>query len=707
MEQTFEKKPAKEAEAKAEAETKATPVAKESKSKKKNNVVKKVDPGPPLSPPPSPKPGKGLSELARQLRVLQSKNETLTVEIGRLERQLRILSETSGTSVSDLRAMLQQACEKEAYGELQHQLASLRSQLQEAKLKQRKAQEFDREADAKQTANLQLRIGELEEAEGVLRREIAGLYKSQDEQAEDATKLKTANDNQADEILRLREQIEMLESQNQKLHEEAESTPSSSQSDQTFPSPAVVVTPDKKKLKDPPAYQSKKHVSSKKAGLKSPPKSTKPKSISSKDLNPADVKATPPSLYTPSTTMTKTEQPEAESKQVPPPADVKVDVKATPSLSYTPSTTAARDADSKHVQLLRNQVASREKELELKESQYKTRFTLQEERIVDMEQQLSSLYTAFELLDQEHSQEQRSRDELTQALQMADSQVAKAVDHLQRRNNPPPADVDTGTSDPSAKVTTPSKVPSTPSTTSLSPTMSPAPVSQKTLAIPSSATMGPKASDDMIVSGYLMKRGRLNRWKKKYASLSRCFANFQLRLSDGPLTEENRKKATVHYLTVFRSSAVAIKEFHHYPYCFRIKIDQYDREAPVLVLAVNTEEEFHQWLVGLQEAVQGSKFAVATNSAGTLPPVRMAAPVTPAGGTPVARREPSDTNLEKALAESLRVSQEESKHGSANRGKGGEESKEEIADSSERDSELEAAMTESLRTSNNVPQVHG
>jgi hypothetical protein len=95
-------------------------------------------------------PGRGLSELARQLRVMQAKNQALTVEVGRLERQLRILSDLSGISVTDLRATLERACESEAYGELQHRLAKLQAQLEEAKLKQRNSTEtFDREADAK------------------------------------------------------------------------------------------------------------------------------------------------------------------------------------------------------------------------------------------------------------------------------------------------------------------------------------------------------------------------------------------------------------------------------------------------------------------------------------------------------------------------------------------------------------------------------
>lgn len=187
-------------------------------------------------------PGKQshLSELARQLRVMKAKNQTLTVEIGRLERQLRIVAETSGVSVAELCGTLQRACENEAYAELQSRLASLEAQLEEATLKHSKASEFDREDEAKKTANLQLRVGELEEAEGALRKEIGQLYKSQDEQAEEATNLKATNDQQAKEIASLKEQIDKLESQNKSLEVEVKSP----------------VVKSKRKIKDPPAYQS-------------------------------------------------------------------------------------------------------------------------------------------------------------------------------------------------------------------------------------------------------------------------------------------------------------------------------------------------------------------------------------------------------------------------------------------------------------------
>jgi len=107
----------------------------------------------PLSPPssivlsPSKQRAKaagsaGLSELSKQLRILQAKNEAQSVEVNRLERQLRILAELQGINVADLRKALEDACANEAFGELQHRVAKLRAELEAATLaKQKELQE--------------------------------------------------------------------------------------------------------------------------------------------------------------------------------------------------------------------------------------------------------------------------------------------------------------------------------------------------------------------------------------------------------------------------------------------------------------------------------------------------------------------------------------------------------------------------------------
>merc|ERR1719329_33237 len=76
----------------------------------------------------------GLSELSKQLRIFQSKNEAQAVEISRLERQLRILADLQGINVADLRKALEDACQNEAFGEMQSRVRKLRAELEAAML---------------------------------------------------------------------------------------------------------------------------------------------------------------------------------------------------------------------------------------------------------------------------------------------------------------------------------------------------------------------------------------------------------------------------------------------------------------------------------------------------------------------------------------------------------------------------------------------
>jgi len=104
-----------------------------------------------------------MSKLSKQLRVLQAKNQTQAIEIERRGRQLRALTEAIGISVTDFRSILNRACAAEAHEELMLRVASLKSQLEALSLASLPTAE-DYASDRK-IANLELRIGELEEVE--------------------------------------------------------------------------------------------------------------------------------------------------------------------------------------------------------------------------------------------------------------------------------------------------------------------------------------------------------------------------------------------------------------------------------------------------------------------------------------------------------------------------------------------------------------
>jgi chromosome segregation ATPase len=151
--------------------------------------------GPPLSP--SKRRAKaagsnGLSELSKQLRIFQAKNEAQAVEINRLERQLRILAELQGILVADLRKALEDACAHKAFGEMQHRVTKLRAELEAAMLaKQNKGRQ---DAVAPHIANLELRVGELEEVEEKQQGEIHHLYEQLRHERARATRLESESD---------------------------------------------------------------------------------------------------------------------------------------------------------------------------------------------------------------------------------------------------------------------------------------------------------------------------------------------------------------------------------------------------------------------------------------------------------------------------------------------------------------------------------
>jgi hypothetical protein len=75
-----------------------------------------------------------LSELSIQLRKLQAEKNAQVNEIDRLERQLRILSDLKGISINDLKHALRSACEAEAHGELCALVGTLQAKVEELQL---------------------------------------------------------------------------------------------------------------------------------------------------------------------------------------------------------------------------------------------------------------------------------------------------------------------------------------------------------------------------------------------------------------------------------------------------------------------------------------------------------------------------------------------------------------------------------------------
>ena len=162
--------------------------------------------------------------------------------------RLKILAELKGVSISELRDALGRACAGEAHADLRTQINKLRSELEAAELINQgkksggggagdakadgdsggetiiaaNAQAFEKEASDKAIASLQLRVGELEEVESMLRSEIADLYdKLRDQNAEEAT-LKSKLSSKEAQIEELLKSLQVADAEKKRQQDEAQ-----------------------------------------------------------------------------------------------------------------------------------------------------------------------------------------------------------------------------------------------------------------------------------------------------------------------------------------------------------------------------------------------------------------------------------------------------------------------------------------------------
>jgi PH domain len=158
----------------------------------------------------------GLSELSKQLRTLQLTNHAQGSQIDKLERKLQILSDLKGVSVNDLKSALNEACQGEAYNELRMEVETLRAQLDLARSNNKTR--FTPKSNA--VANLQLRIGELEEVEESLQSKMSTLYDDLRQQSAKATQFQHSSSMWQNKAEELQSQYETLE---QKVQQEYQS----------------------------------------------------------------------------------------------------------------------------------------------------------------------------------------------------------------------------------------------------------------------------------------------------------------------------------------------------------------------------------------------------------------------------------------------------------------------------------------------------
>ncbi|KAI2510127.1 hypothetical protein MHU86_4294 [Fragilaria crotonensis] len=159
-------------------------------------------------------PKSGLSELSKQLRLLQHANHSQAAQIDKLERKLQILSDLKGVSVKDLKSALAAACQGEAFNELRMEVETLKAQLDIARSNAPRSA-----PDSSAVANLELRVGELEEVEESLRSKLSSLYDSLRVQTTKATQWESLCAKREHQLLEYKQKYESLEEDLKREHD--------------------------------------------------------------------------------------------------------------------------------------------------------------------------------------------------------------------------------------------------------------------------------------------------------------------------------------------------------------------------------------------------------------------------------------------------------------------------------------------------------
>ena len=429
------------------------------------NVVTPTTKPPPPALSPSKRRAKaassaGLSELSKQLRILQAKNESQSVDINRLERQLRILAELQGISVADLRKALEDACANEAFGELQHRVAKLRAELEAASLAKRA--EYAKDAAAPHIANLELRVGELEEVEEKHQREIHHLYEQLKHEKERATRLEMERDQHkkdAEEYLKklneerlkyskleasFQEQMQKhMEEQAKKLQELAKQAAKAKQAAEEAEKARAKANAAAASAN---ATESSSSVGASGGGSRAADRGVGADSLSTigKDADSGSNNTNSQSLasiqmaadYERMVQLLKQKDEEIRNLK----AQLQAEQEKFQKLlkeqqDQINQQQIGQKVDQDKMALTIRQLEDNDSQNELRLAQYKARFAVQDERIADMGQQLNSLYVAFQMLKEEMDAEDMKQAALKCNLHEADAEIAKQLHNMEKQKS--------------------------------------------------------------------------------------------------------------------------------------------------------------------------------------------------------------------------------------------------------------------------------
>eukprot|EP00934_Nitzschia_sp_Nitz4_P004419 Nitzschia sp. Nitz4//scaffold10_size219509//15886//18247//NITZ4_001394-RA/size219509-augustus-gene-0.209-mRNA-1//1//CDS//3329532818//4409//frame0 len=417
----------------------------------------------------------GLSELSKQLRILQAKNEAQSVEINRLERQLRILAELQGISVADLRKALEDACANEAFGELQNRVAKLRAELEAANLAKQK--ELRQDATAPHIANLELRVGELEEVEEKHQTEIHHLYEQLRHERARATRLEAEGAQHKQDAQDYLDRLNKEKARGSKLEATFQDQLQKYQLEQARKMQELAKMAKEAELRrlamsrngalnDPNGSEAARSRGTDTAGtgatlgasghgshdqnadgVNARGSGSDPLGngidfgsfgIDIRGLSPEEaLAAIAPHMLAEHERMLKLLKEKEDALRA---AQAQLQAEKDQWLKQQrEAEEAARQAqlnlqmDKDKMSLTIKELADTESQNDLRLAQFKARFSVQDEHIADMEQQLDSLYTAFGIIKEEQDADELKRAALQCNLNEADEEMAKQVHDEQNK----------------------------------------------------------------------------------------------------------------------------------------------------------------------------------------------------------------------------------------------------------------------------------
>jgi hypothetical protein len=282
-------------------------------------------------------------------------------------------------------------------------------------------------------------------------------------------------------------------------------------------------------------------------------------------------------------------------------------------------------------------------------AQFKARFAVQDEQIQDMGQQLDSLYTAFNLLKEDHDNQDMQRAALKCNLDEADAEMAKHVSDLEKKQwhggtggasafmvgSPPCKRLQSATS---SQADVPRVISTTPCTAGSQSTeiLSPPPSAsaravngtpiQEAYAQPFGSSLDSPATpttwqllfpDDspasratsqtpnnhsgQIISGVLIVKSnsRWQKWKSKYCKISLRVDHYKWNIGD--------------WKSFKLEFGISKVEFYpNHPLSFMVYTNPFNSTAPVIHAAAMNEEDYHRWMAALTRATTGGEYNMDT-----------------------------------------------------------------------------------------------